>query len=78
MRPSRGRRNFPGDEPGLSVNGETMTDADDFPTPADETTPPLDAMSLRLAAANALIRRRRTIKPADMSEKPIANLHLAT
>lgn len=28
-------------------------------------------MSLRLAAANALIRRRRTIKPADMSEKPV-------
>lgn len=39
---------------------------------SDETPqPPLDAMSLRLAAANALIRRRRTIKPVDMSEKPV-------
>jgi len=41
-------------------------------------TPSLDAMSLRIAAANALIRRRRTIKPKDMSEKPIENIHLAT
>lgn len=37
----------------------------------DPPQPPLDAMSLRLAAANALIRRRRTIKPVDMSEKPV-------
>ena len=37
----------------------------------DSTQPPLDAMSLRLAAANALIRRRRTIKPVDMSDKPV-------
>lgn len=45
---------------------------------SDETTnPPLDALSLRLAAANALIRRRRTIKPADMSTKPVENVHLA-
>ncbi|MAS95437.1 MAG: nitroreductase [Verrucomicrobiales bacterium] len=45
---------------------------------SDETnTPPLDALSLRLAAANALIRRRRTIKPADMSAKPVENTHLA-
>lgn len=55
-----------------------MTEADDFPQPPGENSPKLDAMSLRLAAANALIRRRRTIKPADMSEKPIENLHLAT
>lgn len=40
-------------------------------------TPPLDALSLRLAAANALIRRRRTIKPRDMSDKPVENTHLA-
>ena len=39
--------------------------------------PNLDPLSLRLAAANALIRRRRTIKPRDMSEKPIENEHLA-
>ncbi|MEX2581446.1 MAG: nitroreductase [Verrucomicrobiales bacterium] len=44
----------------------------------EPSTPPLDAASLRLAAANALIRRRRTIKPRDMSEKPVENLHLAT
>lgn len=41
-------------------------------------TPSLDPMSLRIAAANALIRRRRTIKPKDMSDKPIENIHLAT
>lgn len=35
------------------------------------SSPPLDAMSLRLAAANALIRRRRTIKPRDMDERPV-------
>jgi nitroreductase len=40
-------------------------------------SPKLDPISLRLAAANALIRRRRTIKPKDMSEKPIENEHLA-
>ncbi len=40
-------------------------------------TPPLDAMSLRLAAANALIRRRRTIKPHDMSGRPVESRHLA-
>lgn len=45
---------------------------------SDEIAPPLDAMSLRLAAANALIRRRRTIKPADMMEKPVEPLHLAS
>ncbi|MCG8603227.1 MAG: nitroreductase [Verrucomicrobiales bacterium] len=45
---------------------------------SDESdTPPLDPLSLRLAAANALIRRRRTIKPKDMSEKPIESAHLA-
>lgn len=38
---------------------------------SEEANPPLDAMSLRLAAANALIRRRRTIKPRDMSDKPV-------
>lgn len=43
----------------------------------EPNTPPLDPLSLRLAAANALIRRRRTIKPRDMSEKPIENTHLA-
>ncbi len=41
------------------------------------STPPLDPQSLRLAAANALIRRRRTIKPQDMSERPVENRHLA-
>ncbi|MEM9281915.1 MAG: nitroreductase, partial [Verrucomicrobiota bacterium] len=43
----------------------------------ESDTPPLDPMSLRLAAANALIRRRRTIKPLDMSDKPVENAHLA-
>ena len=44
----------------------------------DETpSPPLDPMSLRLAAANALIRRRRTIKPKDMSDKPVEPAILA-
>lgn len=33
--------------------------------------PALDPMSLRLAAANALIRRRRTIKPQDMDERTV-------
>ena len=42
-----------------------------------ENTPPVDPLSLRLAAANALIRRRRTIKPVDMSEKLIESTHLA-
>lgn len=40
-------------------------------------SPKLDPLSLRLAAANALIRRRRTIKPVDMSEKPVETEHLA-
>ncbi|MDF1816247.1 MAG: nitroreductase [Verrucomicrobiales bacterium] len=40
-------------------------------------SPKLDPISLRLAAANALIRRRRTIKPKDMSSRPIENEHLA-
>ncbi|NNE93194.1 MAG: nitroreductase [Verrucomicrobiales bacterium] len=31
-----------------------------------------------MTAANALIRRRRTIKPADLDVKPVENLHLAT
>ncbi|MEM9016698.1 MAG: nitroreductase [Verrucomicrobiota bacterium] len=45
---------------------------------SDESyNPPLDPMSLRLAAANALIRRRRTIKPALMSDKPVDNVLLA-
>ena len=39
--------------------------------------PRLDAFSLRLAAANALIRRRRTIKPAAMSVKRVEHEHLA-
>ncbi|MEM7699725.1 MAG: nitroreductase [Verrucomicrobiota bacterium] len=43
----------------------------------DPNAPALDPLSLRLAAANALIRRRRTIKPAAMSNKPVENLHLA-
>jgi nitroreductase len=34
-------------------------------------TPPIDAMSLRLAAANALIRRRRSIKPQDMDDRGV-------
>ncbi len=44
----------------------------------DESKPKLDPTSLRMTAANALIRRRRTIKPADMQLKPVENLHLAT
>jgi len=40
-------------------------------------SPKLDSLSLRMAAANALIRRRRTIKPADMSEVPVQREHLA-
>jgi nitroreductase len=43
----------------------------------ESDTPPLDPLSLRLAAANALIRRRRPIKPTDMSETLIENTHLA-
>lgn len=43
-------------------------------TPA---SPPLDAMSLRLAAANALIRRRRSIKPQDMADRSVETRHLA-
>ena len=43
----------------------------------EDPQPQLDPMSLRLAAANALIRRRRTIKPRDMSSKPVENIHLA-
>lgn len=43
----------------------------------DPNNPPLDPLSLRLAAANALIRRRRTIKPKDMSEKNVENALLA-
>ena len=39
---------------------------------------PTDSVSLRLAAANGLIRRRRTIKPERMSDKPIEKLHLAS
>lgn len=55
-----------------------MSPDDDFPIPGEDGAPRLDALSLRLAAANALIRRRRTIKPADMSLKSVSNLHLAT
>ncbi len=40
--------------------------------------PNLDPQSLRIAAANALIRRRRTIKPKDMSDKPVEPIQLAT
>ena len=40
-------------------------------------TPPLDALSLRLAAANALIRRRRSIKPQAMDQRPVDPRHLA-
>ncbi len=32
---------------------------------------PTDSLHLRLAAANGLIRRRRSIKPADLSDSPI-------
>lgn len=45
--------------------------------PGEGPLPPLDPLTLRLTAANALIRRRRTIKPADMSDKPVENRHLA-
>ncbi len=44
---------------------------------SEEPTPSLDPMSLRLAAANALIRRRRTIKPRDMSDKKVEPKMLA-
>ena len=40
--------------------------------------PNLDPQSLRIAAANALIRRRRTIKPKDMSDKLVEPIQLAT
>jgi nitroreductase len=43
---------------------------------SDQPVPPLDATSLRLAAANALIRRRRTIKPRDMSSRTVDPTHL--
>lgn len=43
----------------------------------DPQMPNLDPLSLRLAAANALIRRRRTIKPKEMSEKTVEKEHLA-
>jgi len=43
---------------------------------SDQPFPALDAFSLRLAAANALIRRRRTIKPRNMSDKPVEPAHL--
>jgi len=38
-----------------------------------DSQPPIsaDSLHLRLAAANALIRRRRSIKPAFMDDKPI-------
>ena len=52
-----------------------MSDFD--PTDGQTPTPQLDPLSLRLTAANALIRRRRTIKPGDMGDKPVENLHLA-
>jgi nitroreductase len=61
----------------MSVKGEGMEENDNLPAPEGDA-PMLDPISLRLAAANALIRRRRTIKPTDMSIKPIENLHLAT
>ena len=43
---------------------------------SDNSTPRLDPLALRMAAANALIRRRRTIKPRDMSVKPVENEQL--
>ena len=77
--PRETQPDFADDEPGMSVKGEGMAEADEIvPGPEGEGSPKLDPMSLRLAAANALIRRRRTIKPADMSDKPVDNLHLAT
>ncbi len=63
----------------MSVKGDGMVEGDDFPMPESAgDSPRLDTLSLRLAAANALIRRRRSIKPVDMSLKPVENLHLAT
>jgi nitroreductase len=62
----------------MSGKGVRMPIPDDFPAPEGDAPPKLDALSLRLAAANALIRRRRTIKPSDMSVKSVENLHLAT
>lgn len=43
---------------------------------SEASLPPLDPMSLRLAAANALIRRRRTIKPAEMDDRIVETRHL--
>ena len=54
-----------------------MFENDTDPSGAPPAMPALDPLSLRLAAANALIRRRRTIKPADMSDKPVEPAHLA-
>lgn len=45
--------------------------------PPSSDFPPLDPLSLRLAAANALIRRRRTIKPHLMDDRPVDPRHLA-
>lgn len=44
----------------------------------EEPNIPTDSVSLRLAAANGLIRRRRTIKPDQMSDQPVEKLHLAS
>jgi len=61
----------------MSGKGGGMEEGDDFQTPEGDS-PQLDPQSLRLAAANALIRRRRTIKPVDMSVRAVDNLLLAT
>ncbi len=44
---------------------------------SESPRPSLDPLTLRLTAANALIRRRRSIKPADMDPRPVERVHLA-
>lgn len=60
-------------DPDPVAPGETDAAAEAGPGGA----PPFDAPTLRLAAANALIRRRRSIKPAQMSDRPVERHHLA-
>lgn len=69
---------FADDERRMSVNGDVIMDESDDVSTYQGESPKLDPISLRLAAANALIRRRRTIKPGDMSLKLVENLHLAS
>ena len=47
------------------------------PMPEDTPNVPLDPVSLRLAASSALIRRRRTIKPENMSNRAVDKRYIA-